>query len=179
MCGAQQALPPGLDPRRPSVAEWLPSRYPEGIDVADVKKNVERMRLLFQEMERTGSPQPLLDLLAEDAVYKLSLPEGTPLSGEFRGKRAIVDYFDRLDEVLEVQEVTPRGFVGQGDQVIVLGDERFLVKKTGRLCSSEFAFVLDFRDGLIVRALIIEDLSGIVEAYPPARARPASRASGT
>jgi ketosteroid isomerase-like protein len=146
--------------------------------VSEEKKNVERTRQLFAEMDRTGSPQPLLDLLAEDAVYKLSLPEGTPLSGEFRGRRAIADYFDLVEELLEVREVHTRDFVGNGKQVIVLGDERFVVRKTGKECHSEFAFVLDFREGEIVRVLVIEDLSGFVEAHAAVSGRTASRASG-
>jgi ketosteroid isomerase-like protein len=144
--------------------------------VSEAKKNVERTRSIFEEMARTGSTQPLLDALADDASYKLSLPVGTPLSGEFRGRDAIAGYFERLDEVLDVLEVNTRDFVGNGDQVIVLGDEQFVVKKTGKQCYSEFAFVLEFRDGKVVRVLVIEDLSGVVEAFSPAAAR-VSRAS--
>jgi ketosteroid isomerase-like protein len=151
----------------------------EGIVVSEEKKNVERTRQLFEEMARIGSPQPLLELLAEDAVYKLSLPPGTPLSGEFRGRRAIADYFSLVDELLEVQEVHTWDFVGNGKQVIVLGEERFVVRKSGKTCHSEFAFVLDFREGEIVRALVIEDLSGFVEAHASLSGRTASRASGT
>jgi hypothetical protein len=146
--------------------------------VSEAKKNVERTRQIFEEMSRTGGIQPLLDRLADDATFKLSLPPGTPLSGEFRGRLAILDYFDRLDEVLEVQEIHTWDFVGNGDQVIVLGDEQFIVRKTGRACHSEFAFILDFRDGKIIRVLVIEDLSGVVEAYVTAGARVMSRASG-
>ena len=147
--------------------------------MSEAKKNVERTRLIFEEMARSGSNQPLLDAMHEEAIYKLSLPKGTPLSGEFRGRQAILEYFERLEQVLEVQEVKTWDFVGNGEQVIVLGDEQFVVKKTGRSCYSEFAFVLDFSGGKIVRALVIEDLSGVVEAFAPASARAASRASGT
>lgn len=145
--------------------------------MSEAKKNVERTRSIFEEMARTGSIQPLLDVLAEDASYKLSLPVGTPLSGEFQGRDSITEYFERLDEVLDVLEVNTRDFVGNGDQVIVLGDEQFVVRKSGRRCSSEFAFILEFREGQVARVRVIEDLSGIVEAFAvPAVAR-ASRAS--
>jgi hypothetical protein len=165
-----------LDPARPRGAHFF--LCPEGSDVPEEKKNVERMRQVFEEMARTGSPQPLLDLMAEDAVYKLTVPPGTPLSGEFRGKRAITDYFGLVDEVLEVQEVRTWDFVGNGKQVIVLGDERFVVRKTGKVCQSEFAFVVDFRDGEIARVLVIEDLSSVVEAHAATSGRVASKASG-
>ncbi|HYO55338.1 nuclear transport factor 2 family protein [Archangium sp.] len=146
--------------------------------MSEAKKNVERTRHIFEEMARTGGPQPLLDEMADDAVYKLSLPKGTPLSGEFRGMHAIREYFDQLEEVLEILVVNTWDFVGNGDQVIVLGDEQFVVKKTGKTCYSEFAFILDFSGGKIVRVLVIEDLSGVVEAYSSASSRVASRASG-
>jgi ketosteroid isomerase-like protein len=147
-------------------------------DVSEAKKNVERTRSIFEEMGRTGSLQPLLEALADDASYKLSLPVGTPLSGEFRGRDSITGYFERLDEVLDVQEVNTWDFVDNGDQVIVLGDEQFVVRKTGKRCTSEFAFVLEFRDGMIVRVRVIEDLSGVVEAFAAPSAARVSRASG-
>lgn len=176
MYAGQQVRRRGLDPACPPGAEFL--LCPEETDVPEEKKNVERMRQVFEDMARTGSPQPLLDQLAEDAVYKLTVPPGTPLSGEFRGKRAISDYFSLVDEVLEVQEVRTWDFVGNGQQVIVLGDERFVVRKTGKVCQSEFAFVVDFRDGEIVRVLVIEDLSSVVEAHASTSGRAASRAAG-
>jgi ketosteroid isomerase-like protein len=146
--------------------------------VSEAKKNVARTRTIFEEMDRTGSIQPLLDALADDASYKLSLPVGTPLSGEFRGRESITGYFERLDEVLDVLEVNTRDFVGNGDQVIVLGDEQFVVRKSGKRCTSEFAFILEFREERIARVRVIEDLSGVVEAFDaPAEAR-VSRASG-
>lgn len=147
-------------------------------DVPEAKKNVERTRSIFEEMARTGGIQPLLDALADDASYKLSLPGGTPLSGEFRGRASITEYFERLDEVLDVLEVNTWDFVGNGDQVIVLGNEQFVVRKSGKHCSSEFAFILEFRDERISRVRVIEDLSGIVEAFAGASAARASRASG-
>lgn len=145
--------------------------------MSEAKKNVERTRSIFEEMARTGSIQPLLDALADDASYKLSLPVGTPLSGEFRGRDSITEYFERLDEVLDVLEVNTREFVGNGDQVIVLGDEQFVVRKSGRRCASEFAFILEFREGQVARVRVIEDLSGIVEAFAAPSAARASRAS--
>lgn len=33
--------------------------------------------------------QPLIDHLAEDVVFKATIPDGTPISGEFRGKQAV------------------------------------------------------------------------------------------
>ena len=47
----------------------------------------------------------------------------------------------------------------------MLGDDSFEIRKSGATARSESAIVADFRDGLITRVLIIQDLSAIADAY--------------
>jgi hypothetical protein len=50
--------------------------------------------------------------------------------------------------------------------VVVLGVESFEIKKSGvAVRNREYADVVDFRDGMITRYLIIQDTSEIVDAY--------------
>jgi uncharacterized protein len=113
-----------------------------------------------------GNWQPLLDHLAEDVVFNVTIPEGTPISGELRGQPAVTEHFARLPELLAFEQERPMDFLGAGDRVVVLGRESFEIKKTGvTVTGSEYADVLDFRDGLITRFLVIQDLSAVVEAY--------------
>lgn len=109
--------------------------------------------------------RPLLDRLADDVVFKATIPEGTPISGEFRGKQAVVDYFTSLGDVAEFRQEKPLQFFGGGERVVVLGDDSFKIKKTGVTARSEYAIVADFRDGWITAILIIQDLSAIADAY--------------
>jgi ketosteroid isomerase-like protein len=113
-----------------------------------------------------GNWQPLLDHLAEDVVFKVTIPEGTPISGEFRGKRAVTEHFERLPELLEFEQENPMDFLGSGDRVVVLGRESFVIKRNGvTVTGTEYADVLDFRDGMITRFLVIQDLTAVVDAY--------------
>jgi ketosteroid isomerase-like protein len=99
-----------------------------------------------------GDWQPLLDHLADDVVFKVTIPEGTPVSGEFRGKQAVTEHFERLGDLLEFRQEQPMEFLGSGSRVVVLGCESFEIKETGDTVSgSEYADVIDFRDGLITR----------------------------
>jgi ketosteroid isomerase-like protein len=50
---------------------------------------------------------------------------------------------------------------GDGDQVVIVGDETFRVKETGVTHEADWAWVYEVHDGLITRILAIEDLSGI------------------
>ena len=50
---------------------------------------------------------PLFDRLANDVVFKATIPQGTPISGEFRGKQAVVDYFENLEEIATFRQEKP------------------------------------------------------------------------
>jgi ketosteroid isomerase-like protein len=126
--------------------------------------NIELARRLINPPD--GNWQPMLDHLADDVVFKVTVPNGTPISGEFRGKQAVTEHFARLGELLEFRQEAPMEFFGDGDRVVVLGKESVEVKKSGvTVPGSEYADVLDFRDGLITRFLVIQDMSAFADAY--------------
>jgi ketosteroid isomerase-like protein len=109
--------------------------------------------------------QLLLDHLADDVVFKATIPEDTLISGEFCGKQAVVDYFTNLGDVAKLrQEKQPLEFFS-GGRVVVLGDDSFEIKKSGVTACSEYAIVVDCRDGSITSVHIIQNLSPIADAY--------------
>jgi ketosteroid isomerase-like protein len=113
-----------------------------------------------------GNWQPLLDRLADDVVFKVTVPDGTPISGELRGKEAVLGHFARLGDLLEFHQEAPMEFYGDDRRVVALGQETVVVKENGvSVPGSEYATVLDFRDGLITRFLVIQDMSAFADAY--------------
>jgi ethanolamine utilization protein EutQ len=120
---------------------------------------IELMRGIYGPLERgeSDSFQAFFDALADDAVLKLSV-------GELRGKRAVVDYFANAPATLEFSPFEkPLEYFGDGDRVVIVGDETFRVKQTGVTHRAEWAWVVDVHDGLITRILGIQDLSGVAE----------------
>jgi ketosteroid isomerase-like protein len=110
--------------------------------------------------------QPLIDHLADDVMFKATIPDGTPISGELRGKEAMLDHLAKLGAVLEFRHQQPLQFFGNGERVVILGKESVVINKSGvTVPDSEYATVLDFHDGLITRFLVIQDLSAVVDAY--------------
>jgi uncharacterized protein len=121
---------------------------------------------LAQSLMESDDWEPLIDHLADDVVFKATIPDGTPISGELRGKQAMVDHLIKLGDVLEFRQEQPLQFFGNGERVVVLGKESVEIKKSGvTVPESEYATVLDFRDGLITRFLVIQDLTAVVDAY--------------
>ena len=108
----------------------------------------------------------LIDRLADDVVFKVTIPDGTPVSGEFRGKQAVVEHLLNLGNLLEFRQEKPLEFFGNGERVVVLGQETVEIKKNGATVPhSEYATVLDIREGLVTRFLVVQDMSSFVDAY--------------
>lgn len=119
--------------------------------------NIALMQGIWGPLERGESDdfQPFFDALADDVVFKTSV-------GEVRGKKAVINYFVNAAATMEFNPFErPWEYYGDGDRVVILGDETFKVKDIGVIHRAEWAWVVDVRDGLITRILSVQDLSGI------------------
>jgi ethanolamine utilization protein EutQ len=129
--------------------------------------NVALMRRIWGPLERGESHDfgPFFDLLSDDVVFELPV-------GELHGKSSVIDYFAHASETLEFQPFEkPLQYYGDGERVVILGDETFRVKESGASHRAEWAWVVDVRDGRIVRIAAIQDLSGIADVIRDAVAR--------
>jgi ketosteroid isomerase-like protein len=125
----------------------------------------ENLEFVRSFLETEDWPR-LIDRLADDVVFKVTIPEGTPVSGERRGKDAVVEHFGNLANLLEFRQEKPLEYFGSGERVVVLGQETVEIKKNGATVPhSEYADVFDFRNGLVARFTIIQDLTAVVDAY--------------
>ncbi|WP_329428993.1 nuclear transport factor 2 family protein [Streptosporangium sp. NBC_01495] len=134
-------------------------------------EDIALMRSVLGPLERGESEdsQPLYDLFAEDIVYR------TAHGDELRSKTALLDYFERVTDLLEVRPYdSPLQYFGDGARVVVLGVEHYRVRKSGLTVSREWVWFLDFRDRRISRILEVQELSGIVEIRREAFARTAA-----
>jgi ketosteroid isomerase-like protein len=120
--------------------------------------------------------QPLFDLMADDVVFKVPCPPDTPTwGGEIRGKQAFVELatVEDPDAIAALHVEEPLTYLGDGDRVVVLTKFSYTLKETGAVARTEIALVLDFRDGLITRAVEIQDMSEWVHACRSGQVRAA------
>jgi ketosteroid isomerase-like protein len=123
---------------------------------------------------KSGDIQAVLDKLSDDVVWSLPGPTDIlPVSGERRGREQVGQFFSALDENQEARQFEPQEFVAQGEKVVVLGQYRWLVKKTGREFASDWAHVFTVRDGKVVGFQEYYDTNVCVEAYRSAAAQTA------
>lgn len=135
-----------------------------------IEANVKLVTDAMDALLRTGSPEPLLAAITEDAVIKAVIADETPISGEFRGRDGFLRYFVAVNEVMEILEVRTTDCAGSASSVVLLGVEKVRVRRTGRVAEFDVATVFTLEQGKITKVLAFAEMSAIVEAY---RATPA------
>ncbi len=132
-------------------------------------------REIFTTFDTTGSVEPILAAIADDVVLRLTVQPGTPLSGEFRGRAGVLEYFARLPDVVGLADSHTTHYLTGEDQVAAFGHETLHVKRSGQVClDSRWTTLLTFRGEKIIGILIIEDTGPISAAYPLTTAAPAT-----
>ncbi|EYF00095.1 nuclear transport factor 2 family protein [Chondromyces apiculatus] len=139
-----------------------------------VDEKIAMLRKLFHAFGSTGDVTHLLEQLTDDAVYKVSIGPGTPLSGEFVGKEGIAGYFRDMHTGVEHLALNVHDFFANEHKAVVLGDETLRTTVGGVVFFTEWATVFTFRGDLISHVLVIENLGalsqalGVPHASPPA-----------
>lgn len=130
------------------------------------KEYLRIIKALFEAFTQRGDIEPLLAAVSDDVQLRLTIADGTPLSGVFHGRAGIRQYFERNAETVQIAEFDILNYLSGGAQVAVVGRETMTVIRSGRvLKNSDWVTLFTFRDDKVVQVLVIEDTSGIVAAY--------------
>lgn len=79
-----------------------------------------------------GDVTPILQPLSDDVEWQSPGPEAIPWAGTVRGRKQVVQWFAARGKAIEVEQLVPKEFIAQGNQVIVMCTERSRVKATGK-----------------------------------------------
>lgn len=113
----------------------------------------------------SGSPEPLLAAITDDAIIKAVIADGTPISGHFQGRDGFLRYLMALHSVMEILDVQTTDITASETTVVMLGTEKARVRRTGALLDCEIATIFTLRDGKIARMVAMADMAPIVDAY--------------
>lgn len=94
---------------------------------------------------------------------------GGPLAflSKGKGKAAAARYFEFIKNNLEVRSWVPVVIAADGDCVVSIIDEEFVVKATGKSLKTRAAHMMRVRDGLIVEYVPVIDSAALTEAFTP------------
>jgi uncharacterized protein (TIGR02246 family) len=126
----------------------------------------QKIKDALTKANTSGNWDNFLDMMDEGVTFTATIAEGTPISGIFKGKARVVEYFDTiLPSVASFSQNKPIEFVIIRNKIIVLGDDTYTIAKNQKSQRSPYAMVIDHKNGKINNILIIQDLSGIHRAY--------------
>ena len=130
-----------------------------------VVDNLALVQDILERMLPSADLEPLLDHLADDVVFAVTIPGGGPALHQGRGKAAVRDYFSALGDLIAFWQIKSSW---SGGRVVVVAEERFTLQPCDLLVQSEVALIFDVRDELITRLLIVEDPPAVAAlAEPP------------
>jgi uncharacterized protein len=127
-------------------------------------ENTELVQRTYGSFQ-SGDIPALLDSLSEDVEWVTAKVEGVPVSGTWRGREQVGQFFQTLSDTQEVRQLELREFVAQDDKVIALGHYAWHVKATGREWESDFTHVLSVRDGKVTRFQEYADTAALGDAF--------------
>lgn len=122
------------------------------------------------ELFRNGDIAGLLGLFADDIEWVGVRTESLPFSGPCQGKQAVAEFFTRMDEAQEAQQLEPRDIIAEGDKVVATGQSTWLVKSTGQSYDNPWVHIFTIRDGKVARFEQFNDTAAAQEAFRPSLA---------
>jgi ketosteroid isomerase-like protein len=128
--------------------------------------NISLLKQAYDAYDKGDIPR-LLGLFAQDVEWDMPEVEGIPFTGKRRGVDQVAEFFRVMAECQEPREFKPDQFIGQDDQVIVLGHGTFTVKATGAEYSSDWCHVFRVAGGKIASFKEYDDTYKAAQAYQP------------
>lgn len=112
-----------------------------------------------------GDIAGLLKQFADDIAWETPGAPGVPYAGRFKGRDQVARFFDGLGKTAEFSSFEPREFIGQGDQVVVLGHYTGKGRSTGRSFSSPWAMVFTVNNGKVTKFHEYFDTANLSAAF--------------
>ncbi|WP_198117171.1 nuclear transport factor 2 family protein [Massilia rhizosphaerae] len=126
--------------------------------------NIGLLKQAYDAYDKGDIPR-LLGLLAQDIEWELPEVEGIPFTGKRHGVSQVADFFRVLADCQDTREFRADRFIGQDDQVVVLGHGTFTVKATGAEYGSDWCHVIRVAGGKIASFREYADTHRAAQAY--------------
>jgi ketosteroid isomerase-like protein len=128
------------------------------------QKNQEIVQELYAAFAR-GDVPALLELVSDDVDWCIAGTSDVPYAGARRGREGVVAFLESLAASVAFDHFEPRGFVAQGDIVVVTGLEQGRALATGKSFENEWAMVFRLTDGKVAGLKSYEDTAAVAAAF--------------
>ncbi len=125
--------------------------------------NIALIQQLFTYFGEKKIPE-FLGMFSQDAVWVEPGDEKIPYSGSYTGIAGITKLLTILSQSLQVKSFTPTQFVGEGNSVVVIGDNNAIAIPTGKSYTTKWVYSFTIQDQKVVRLEVFMDTQAIANA---------------
>ena len=134
--------------------------------LTEVKNNVQRVQQAYADFG-SGNIQGILDVCADDIVWRSYENPEVPIAGTFNEKKGVAQFFQLLAENIDYSLFEPREFFSDNETVVVLGRHAGTVKKTGKSYDHDWCMVFRFRNEKLLHYFVFVDTLAQAETFKP------------
>lgn len=113
----------------------------------------------------SGDFDGLAELIADEVDWNIYGAEVVPWAGRRTKRAEAVEFFRTLPDHLGRDEFTVQHLLVDGSHAVIIGHMRQVVKATGKIFDSPFAFHLSVENGKVVRYITFEDSLALARAF--------------
>lgn len=126
---------------------------------------LERVAAFLAAPDESATLDAILDLFGEKVDWDIPGDlETVSWIGPRLDRAGVAAFFRELAERIEPRDVKVRRILADDETAVVLGELESLVRATGKLIHSPFAYDLTVSEGKIVRYRMLEDSYGVARA---------------
>jgi len=112
-----------------------------------------------------GNWEGLKNLLHEECVIEFYGPSIIPYAGIYKGREKCMLFFGHVQDDVVIHEFTQEEFIPSENQVAVVGHLKLQANSTGIIYDTEYAHIIDIKDGQWVRFRDFADTSVVAHAF--------------
>jgi ketosteroid isomerase-like protein len=113
-----------------------------------------------------GDIATIVAALAPDIEWRLTGSRSDhPLFGTWQGPNGVQAFFDKLAQIQDFSEFTPREFFAAGERVFVLGHYAATMRKNGRQAASDWVHIFTVRGGKLAAFREFNDTAEFARAW--------------
>jgi ketosteroid isomerase-like protein len=112
-----------------------------------------------------GDVPAIVELLDENIRIQFYGPPVIPYAGEYHGREQARRFFTTVLSSVDIHEFEPEQFLADGDMVTVTGHLHLTARSTGRDIRSDFAHVIQVKNGKWLRFRDFMDTASAVAAF--------------
>jgi len=126
--------------------------------------NVEIVKMYFSRF-LAGKTDQAVELIDENAVWKIKGSANVPTVGIWKGKEEIRSFFERFSQNFLPEEFNILHYFPADDKVFVVGNFTHFVKPTGKHITSDWLIEFSVKDNKITGYKILEDSYGLYLSF--------------